>query len=482
MSFSKNQLILFGLAAHLLAAIFTVGAHQADEIFQVFEFAGFKLGLNTAAELPWEFHEQMRSGIQPFIVFIITKALNSVAIQNPFTIALIVRLLQSLFSFLVIVKLLKFLEKQIVSPTSKLWLWAFGLLFWCLPYFHARFSSENFSMSLFILGLLIVLKDNRFSGSPFSFLMAGLFFGLAFVCRFQMSFMIAGLICWLFFIRKTKIVLLITCVLGIVLALALGLLADHWLYDNWTLSWWNYLDLNLFQDKASAFGREPFYFYLEQAFLQLIPPFSLIVIFGMLAFWIKFKSHWITWITIPFVFLHFFVSHKELRFLFPVLNFVPFIIIYYFQSVDLSQNKWLSFLKNKSFIRFAVTVNVILLCYYTFKPASNSAQTLKKIYELVEGEAPILLYQGTNPYNDLASLHYFRNPAITTLELNTDSTVIHSSSSYYFSEEYNPDNQLIVQQKTFVKVYSNFPVWFSYLNFNGWMERVGSYSIYKLRE
>lgn len=479
MSLSKNQLILFGLAAHLLAAIFTVGAHQADEIFQVFEFAGYKLGLNTAAALPWEFHEQMRSGIQPFIVFVITKAFNSVAIQNPFTIALIIRILQSLFSFIVVVKLLKFLDKEIDLPTSKLWLWAFGLLFWCLPYFHARFSSENFSVTLFIVGLLIVLKDKPLDESHFSFLKAGLFFGLAFVCRFQMSFMVAGLLCWLFFIKKTNPVLFITCVLGIILALALGLLADHWLYDNWTLSWWNYLDLNLFQDKASAFGREPIYFYIEQAFLQLIPPFSLIIIFSVCAFWIKFKSHWLTCITVPFVLLHFFVSHKELRFLFPLLNFVPFIIIYYFQSINLSKNKWFVFLKSKGFIRFAVTVNLILLCYYTFKPASNSMQTLKIIYELVEGDAPILLYKNANPYNELASLHYFRNPAITALDLNSDSTEINSKSVYYFSEGYHLDNQIVIQNRTFVKIYSNFPAWFSYLNFNGWLERVGTYSIYK---
>jgi len=267
--------------------------------------------------------------------------------------------------------------------------------------------------------------------------------------------------------------------LGIIVALALGLMADHWLYNNWTLSWWNYLDLNLFQDKASAFGREPFYFYIEQAFLQLIPPFSLVIIFCLFAFWIKFKSYWLTWITVPFVLLHFFVSHKELRFLFPMLNFVPFIIIYYFQSVNLSQNKLFVFLKSKGFIRLIVTVNVILLGYYTFKPASNSTQTLKKIYELVEGDAPILLYKNVNPYNDLASLHYFRNPAITALDLNSDSTGINSTSVYYFSDEYNPDDQLIVQQKTFVKIYSNFPAWFRFLNFNGWLQRVGNYSIYR---
>ena len=482
MSFSKNQLILFGLTAHVLAAFFSIGAHQADEIFQVFEFAGYKIGLNSAAELPWEFHEQMRSGIQPMIAFVITKTLNAFSIQNPFTVASIIRMLQALFSFIVTVQLLKFLEKEIVSNSAKLWLWAFGLLFWCLPYFHARFSSENFSETIFIWALLLVLKPKAIKSPYVSFLTAGLLFGIAFVCRFQLCFMILGVFGWLMFFRKTKILFFISCFIGIIFALGVGLLVDYWLYGKWTLSWWNYLDLNLFQNKASVFGSEPFYFYFEQAFLQLIPPFSLIIIFCVIAFWLKFKTHFITWVTLPFILLHFFVNHKELRFLFPVLNFLPFMLIYYFEAVPLSQNKSLLFIKTKRFMRFAVIVNIIALCYYTLKPASNSIQTLNKIYDLVKGASPVLLFDASDPYNNLASLHYFRNPAITTVDLKTDSIKRMNIPLYYFSEKFNESEHIVVQDQTFIKIYSNFPSWFQYLNFNGWLGRAGTYSIYRRQD
>ena len=36
-------------------------------------------------------------------------------------------------------------------------LWLFGLLFWCLPYFHARLSAENFSSTLFLFGFILFL-------------------------------------------------------------------------------------------------------------------------------------------------------------------------------------------------------------------------------------------------------------------------------------------------------------------------------------
>ena len=106
MVFRRDLLLVVGFLVHICAAVFSIGYHQCDELFQVFEFAGFKLGINNAADLPWEYSEQMRSGIQPLIVFISTKAFNAISINNPFTIALFLRLFQATLSFIVIVKLL----------------------------------------------------------------------------------------------------------------------------------------------------------------------------------------------------------------------------------------------------------------------------------------------------------------------------------------------------------------------------------------
>jgi phosphatidylinositol glycan class B len=465
-----------------LAAFFSIGAHQCDEIFQVYEFAGHKAGLNSASELPWEFHERMRSGIQPLIVFIITKGLDFISVQNPFSVALVIRISQSLFSFIVIVQFLKVMEREMHNQNRKLWLWAFSLLFWCLPYFHARFSSENFSTTLFILGLTLVLNMARKQLSNIYFVAAGILFGVSFICRFQMSFMIAGLFLWLLVVHKLQIKFLFALLLGVLFSLLLGVLADLWLYGEFTLSWWNYLDLNLFKDKASIYGREPLYFYLEESFLQLIPPFSILIIYCIPAFWIKFRKHVITWITLPFILLHFAVSHKELRFLFPIINFLPFMILYYFPVAEGQNNRLLVFLRTKRFIGFAVGANLLLLIYFTFKPADNTLQALKKIYDLVEGEKPILLYENRNPYNNFASLNYFRNINIKTQDLKVDSTNMTSDEVYYFSERPRVGETVKINNKSFVRIYSNFPAWLSYFNFSGWLERTGTYSIYKMNK
>lgn len=488
MRFSKNQILLFGFAIHILAAVFSIGYHQCDELFQVYEFAGYKLGLNSAADLPWEFHEQMRSGIQPFMVYIVTKAFHFISVSNPFTVAFFMRLLMAILSFCATVALTNQLEKEISSEKLKQWLWLSVFFSWCLPCFHARFSSENFSATLFIFGLAFLLRNrhperSRREGKPIFlfFLLSGVLFGLAFHARFQISFMIAGLLAWLLFVNKTSFKLIATLILGIVLAFILGLIFDHWLYGRWTLSWWNYLDLNLFKDKASVYGTEPFYFFFEQAFLQLIPPFSLIIIVCIIAFWMKFGAHFITWITLPFILLHFFVAHKELRFLFPVLNFLPFMMIYYLQSVETKQNKWLLFLRRKAVLKFAISVNLAALLIFTFSPADQTSHYLKEIYNRVEGERPVLYYEGNNPYNNLASLNYFRNPAIRTIDLANDTTV-QSGEIYYFSEKFNEGTYVIKNGKRLERIYSNFPSWFSYLNFNGWLDRATTFSIYKLEE
>lgn len=477
---NKNQILFFGFLFHLLAAFFSVGYHQCDELFQVFEFAGYKLGLNSAAELPWEFHEKMRSGIQPLLVFLITKAFHFFSVTNPFSISFFVRFVQSIFSFVAFVGLLKILEKEMLSDKLKKTLWICGLFFWCIPYFHARFSSENFATTLFIFGLICILNVSRTKTALLSYALAGFLFGISFLCRFQMSFMIAGFFAWLLFNQRVQLKWLMLCCTSFVLALGIGLLADKWLYGELTFSWWNYLDLNLFQDKASAFGKEPLYYYFGEALLQLIPPFSIFILVAIVLFCIKNTKHFITWMFIPFIALHVLVSHKELRFLFPALNFLPFMVLYYIQMEQTKPSRFFKLSAKKWILKTAIAVNTLLLIFYTFKPADDTSYALKKIYDLGKGKNAVLFFEEKNPYNNQASLHYFRNPNIETMPLSQGSLASkYDKSVFYFSEKFSEGDIILKNGKVFLRIYSNFPDWFKYLNFNGWLDRSFTFSIYR---
>lgn len=481
MRFTKNQVIVTGFIFHILAAYFSIGYHQCDELFQVFEFAGYKLGLNSAQVLPWEFAEQIRSGIQPLLVYLATFLLKAVSITNPFQVAMFLRFLMAIVSFFVIKKFISLMEKEIKKEELKIYLWGFGLLFWCLPYFHVRQSSENFSSVCFIFALNLILESYQSNVRWPSYLIAGFTLGMSFLCRFQFSFMIGGLLAWLIFIARQKRLIFVYLFCGMLAALGFGLMVDKWLYGKWVLSWWNYLYQNVFEDKASIFGKSPFYFYFTETLLQLIPPFSIMLIAALIGFWWGYKKHPLTWITFPFVLLHFFVAHKELRFLFPVLNFFPLMVLLFFQHNELAQKNWFKPIISKGFLNFAVTINILLLCFFTFKPADDTSKSLERIYNLIEGNNPVLYYEETNPYNNQASLNYFRNPKIKTIRLETDTLFKTASDETYFISEknYSSTKNITIHGKTFTKIYSNFPAWFSYLNFNGWLDRAYNYSIFR---
>jgi phosphatidylinositol glycan class B len=371
----------------------------------------------------------------------------------------------------------------LTTDKAKRWLWAFTLLFWCIPYFHARLSSENFGTTIFLYALVMLLERLDGKAGFVSLFVSGFLFGLAFVCRFQLSFMLVGLLAWLLFIKKIPVGYYVKTIAGFIVALGLGALVDKWLYGQWTLSWWNYLYQNFFENKASNYGESPFYFYAGEALLQLIPPFSLVIVAALIGFWIRFRKHILTWITMPFILLHFFVAHKELRFLFPALNFLPAMIVIYFHSLREKDTPLLRFLRHKGFLRFAITVNVLLLCFFTFKPADETSASLKQIYNHVKGGNPVLYYDEKNPYNNNAGLNYFRNNKIQTVAIKADTLVrAVKGDEYYFSEKFGEADPLVKNGKTFVRIYSNFPDWFSHFNFNGWLDRAVTYSIYKRQD
>ena len=474
MNLSRTQIIIAGLVFHILAAIFSIGYHHCDELFQVFEFAGYKLGLNNPTDLPWEFHNQMRSGIQPLIVYWLVKAGAVLSVNDPFQIATIARMLVSLLAFIAVCLFTSHMENEVVDEKHRNTLWLLTLLFWCTPYFHARFSSENLSATLFLFGLVLTLRKM----SPSNTIAAGLLFGLAFVVRFQLIFMIAGLFAWQLIIRKTSWKCILLSCLGMGLAIGIGVLADKWLYGHYTFSSWNYLDQNLFHHKASAFGSEPFYYYLTESLLQLLPPFSILIVAGIFFFWWRFRQHVITWITLPFILLHCFTAHKELRFLFPVINFLPFMLMIAYQSMP-TPSRITNVVTNKSFQWFFIVVNFLALLIFTFKPADEISFSLKKIYETLPAERAVLLYENDDPYGNAAALNFFRKRNVMTYDLAKDSLTSSDKKVFYFSRSFSSPAIITKGELQFEKIYSSYPAWFSHLNFNDWQSRSFSFSIYQ---
>jgi len=73
-NWSYRTLLLAGLGVYILTAFASQGYLQSDEHFQVLEFADYKLGVTPAADLPWEFQQQIRPALQPALAVGVIRA------------------------------------------------------------------------------------------------------------------------------------------------------------------------------------------------------------------------------------------------------------------------------------------------------------------------------------------------------------------------------------------------------------------------
>lgn len=446
--------------------------YHPDELFQIAEFAGYKLGLNQLNELPWEYSAEMRSGLMPWLVYIVSRCLIYLNLFNPFTVATIFRCLASILSYLAFVGLLNYFydHKKIGNWFNLAYLLC--LLFWPLPYFHARFSAENTSTALVMIGILIHLKaDNNHR----KLILAGLLFGLATHIRFHALFFVGAYLGWHFLMISKKPLILVYTFLGLLTAMAIGITADYWLYNKLTFSPYNYVLQNLVYQKAAEYGVQPFYFYISESIIMLLPPFSLMLIGCLIYFWFKKPTHLLTALTFLFALPHFFIGHKELRFLFPLLNFLPIII-----AILLPE--FLSLLK-KSYVIFILKsfalLNLITVIILTFIPANSTFLMLNRIYDFTKDKPACIIYKTDNPYNDLNSLHYYRNNKILTIQLDSLKRLPGSDTiCLYIENNYNSAIELTLSRKKFKRKHSTFPNWINYFNFNNWLERANCNVIY----
>ena len=117
----KSFIIPLSFLLLMLAAFFSVGYYQADEHYQLLEFAGLKLHLNQAENLPWEYHEKMRATIQPIIAIIIYRISSCFSITSPFIVVLFLRIMSACLAFYSMLKFHQYMSLKITNEKLKRW-------------------------------------------------------------------------------------------------------------------------------------------------------------------------------------------------------------------------------------------------------------------------------------------------------------------------------------------------------------------------
>lgn len=185
--------------------------------------------------------------------------------------------------------------------------------------------------------LLLVALTLRFRARPGEHelgrgVLLGFVAGLTFVVRYQTGFALAGYGVWLLaYDRRWR--LLLGMVPGVCAALAVGMAADWWLYGEWTLVPLNYLRKNIFHSQMDKFGISPWWYYFTESLREGGYLGGALVLAAIVWFFVRHPRHVVTWMLVPFLAVHFFLGHKELRFFFPALFFAPYFLTLFFDAV-----------------------------------------------------------------------------------------------------------------------------------------------------
>ncbi len=478
--FSRRWFAFIGLV-YLVATWFSAGFNQSDEHFQILEFAGLHLGLNEASDLAWEYEARMRPGLQPAMAYGLHRVLGWLGEVNPFVVAWLLRLLSAAFSLLVAWLLYVVFRERYQESDVAWWFFLFSFLLWFGVYNSIRFNSENWSGNCFALavGLYTYWRNKP---NHLQYVLLGALVGLAFVFRYQLAIMIAGWGLWLIFIARERWDRLLVFTFGGLLAAGLGVVFDYWLYGEWLCSAWHYFEQNILLDKASNFGVDPWWHYLTELLIKGIPPFSLFYLVAIGAFFWLQPRHWLTWVAVPFILLHSLIAHKELRFLYPLLPFLPIALADLVQYIrNWSGAAWWKRLVMQRWLKQLFWGhNVLLALFIAFWPVVLEMDIYRLLYK--QYPEPITLYGvEDNPYRLALDARYYRRKSLQVRQI-SDFSQLPKDTTFLLAFDQKHAPLWLAQLPTEKQaVYKSYPDWLRYFNVNDWLSRTQQWYIYEVR-
>ncbi len=485
----------------LTCAIFSSGTHNPDEYFQTIEFASTKLAITDPAELPWEYHAGMRPWLQPAVYVAAARAAAYVGIHRPLTLLLLFRVMTAVAAWSSLWTLIVAGRRWIAAEAERRLLYAIAAFLWLLPFLGARTSGESFAASALCFAIALLEWRRATAGRGAGFFLAvlgGLAFGLCFEFRYASGAMAAGAgLCYLRPIQE-RLSLFAGLLLGVLAALALGAVADWWGYGHPAFPVYSYLYQNFVLGRSGTeFGTAPFFAYLYLPLQEAGPtaPLVFTLLVATLTAWFARPGHVLTWASAPYVVLLCFAGHKEARFLFPLIPFLPFFVIFALNA------KWstaigarLSFLvhwllsdwrlKVAYVLNFGGLLGVVLLPQGANFPLY---QRIENASYAVHGPlvVAVLHSPGHMPYDYVGhhmafiepkNLRLISNPPVTELE------ATQSRGEKFFAlldiPPRLPEPAAWVRSRcTFV--WSTFPRWLEAYDFFGWVERSHWWEFYR---
>jgi len=386
---------------HLAAALFSRGYYHFDEHFQVLEFLQWKLGRTPTEAMPWELTEAMRPWTHPLLFYPLEWASHHFLSLSPFTKTALHRLVPALLALLAIHRLQR-------DKSSGL-LFLYTILFF-LPFLDARISSEIIGGETLALAFA---WDERPQGRFKGHVVVGALLGLASVIRFHLWIMVGGLA--LFHVLQQDFRRVGGLALGATAVLVLAVFIDRWGYNTWTFVPWNYLHQNLLLHKSSQWGISPWYAYVTMLVVNTAYLPGIVILVALLWQWWKRPLSKLTLMTVPFVAIHLVVGHKELRFLFPMVYFLPLCLFALWEDTkDIRAAKSIAYV--------FITLDLLLLIPTSLHDANPYIGLYQILRDNPRLHGATLCYQGENPLRpgNLAISYYLGDLGLQATRLPED--------------------------------------------------------------
>jgi len=262
----------------------------------------------------------------------------------------------------------------------------------------------------------------------------------------------------------------------------LGVVIDKWFYGDWVLTTWNYLKWNILADRVSTFGIAPWYYYMTQTIVEGVPPFSVVYVVSFLWFIFRRPKSAITWTIVPFLAVHFLIGHKETRFMFPILGFMPVVIAY---LLDELLNRFGDdfFIKNKLAYwskRLFWVANMVMVLIVMFRPANDRIWRHRAFYNAIKGPATIY-FDNTSPFGEALSYKFYMKPDLNIWPSDMVDTILPEPNRQVFIATSDPE---MIKKYTPIskRIYRAHPEWIKRFDFNGWVGRTSFYYVLELKK
>ncbi|XP_073509103.1 GPI mannosyltransferase 3 isoform X2 [Phyllobates terribilis] len=238
------------------------------------------------------------------------------------------RLIQAVFSSIADVKLYSVMRQMENTNVAK-WVYFSQLCSWFTWFCSSRTLTNTMETVLGTLALHYYPLEGSHTKNSTKYLF---FVALAFLVRPTALILWVPLLLYHFSKEQKKLDLIIHQCLPVGLLTFGGSIMIDWVYfGKWTVVQWNFLKFNVLQNISSFYGAHPWHWYITQGFPVIIGTHLPFFIHGCIVAPRRYRVLLVAIVWTVFVYST--LSHKEFRFIYPVLPFCMIFCGFSFSSI-----------------------------------------------------------------------------------------------------------------------------------------------------